>query len=138
MAFITALGLLPNSWVGKRSMRCTRRQSGGGWRVMSGGAMVMRHEQQVGGEGESGKDGNQAQENDERDWRPHSGDRLDVDEDTPTDIPVELAEGYLQEGGVRPKLDLDADEVMLMWKVRRMLHEEDYKRIFENPRVGEL
>lgn len=59
-------------------------------------------------------------------------------EQTVDELPLELVEGLLPDEASRPKFDLDVDESMLMWKVRRMLHEEDYKKIFDNPRVGEV
>lgn len=60
------------------------------------------------------------------------------DEFTMDDVPIELVEGLLGDDASRPKFDLDVDESMLMWKVRRMLHKDDYKKIFDSPRIGEL
>lgn len=75
----------------------------------------------------------------ERDFRPH-GNLGDDIEETPSDIPLELSEGYLENTDIRPKIDIDADEDMLMWRLRRMLHKDDFKRIFDsrNSRIGEL
>lgn len=53
---------------------------------------------------------------------------------------LEDAEGHLDNANVRPKIDLDADETVLLIKLRRMLHEDDFKRIFDskNRKIGEL
>lgn len=74
-------------------------------------------------------------------FRPHSVSRDDSLEDNDVDgfLPVELVEGYLENAKVGPKIDIDADEYMLMWKLRKMLHEDDFKRIFKNNlRIGEM
>lgn len=71
-------------------------------------------------------------------WRPHTVSSNDVTENITEDVPVELAEGFMSEDLTRPRFDMDADENMLMFRVRRMLHNDDYKRIFQNPRVGEM
>lgn len=83
-------------------------------------------------------------ENDEKDILQQNND-IDMQDVTDRlndyavdDVPLELVEGLLPDEASRPKFDLDVDESMLMWKVRRMLHEEDYKKIFDNPRVGEV
>lgn len=65
------------------------------------------------------------------------------DDDQPVhkdEIPVEEVEGYLENAKVRPKIDIDADEYMLMWKLRKMLHEDDFNRIFDQKsrRIGEI
>lgn len=70
------------------------------------------------------------------DWRPHTVNGEDVQEDVPEEFPLELAEGYLDDECGRPRFDLDADEKMLVFKLQRALHKDDYKRIFDNPRVG--
>jgi len=46
----------------------------------------------------------------------------------------------LDNANVRPRIDMDADEAVLLMKLRRMLHEDDFKRIFDakNRRIGEL
>lgn len=72
-----------------------------------------------------------------KEWRPHVVVNDDVVENIPDEIPLELAEGFLTED-VKPRFDMDADETMLMWKFRRMLHGDDYKRIFEKRNVGEV
>lgn len=74
----------------------------------------------------------------ENEWRPHAVSRDDVSDEVPDEVPVELAEGFMKDDLTRPRFDLDADENMLMWKVRRMLHQDDYKHIFDNRAVGEL
>lgn len=71
-----------------------------------------------------------------QEWRPHHVTDGDVNEDIPNQIPVELAEGFVDSDVTRPRFDLDTDETLLMWKLRRSLHEDDYKRIFEDPHVG--
>lgn len=53
-------------------------------------------------------------------------------------LPMELVEGHLDNVRVGPKFDIDADEYMLMWKLRKMLHEDDFKKIFDGRRVGEF
>lgn len=74
---------------------------------------------------------------DDTNFRPHVP-HVPVSDDcgdgTNTDgfLPVELVEGYLDNAKVRPKIDLDADEYMLMWKLRKMLHEDDFKKIFDS------
>lgn len=81
-------------------------------------------------------------DNDEIEFRPHAPAGDDSDEGVDSDhfLPVELVDGYLDNAKVRPKIDIDADEYMLMWKLRKMLHEDDFKKIFDpkSRRIGEL
>lgn len=62
------------------------------------------------------------------------------DGEVPAEIDIELVDGFFENAKVRPRIDLDADEYMLMWKLRRLLHEDDFERIFspKNPRIGEF
>lgn len=64
----------------------------------------------------------------------------DMSEEVSEDMPVELADGFLEGTKVRPKLDIEVDEYMLMWKLRKMLHEDDFRRIFDSSqrRIGEI
>lgn len=67
--------------------------------------------------------------------------RADELDEVPLDeVPLELVDGYLDNAKVRPKIDIDADEYMLMWKLRRMLHEDDFNKIFDqnSRRIGEF
>ena len=61
-------------------------------------------------------------------------------DDADDEIPVELVEGHLENTDVRPKLDMQADEYMVLYKLRRMLHKDDFKRIFDerSRRIGEI
>lgn len=81
-------------------------------------------------------DQEQEQEDDADKFRPHGGTGDDVKEEAGDYFPVDLVEGYLDNAKVRPKIDIDADEYMLMWKLRKMLHEDDFKKIFDNRRIG--
>lgn len=89
--------------------------------------------------GDSGKaQGGPSKDAEEPEWRPHTvrGDDADC---AVGDIPVELAEGFAErDGGTQPRFDLDADETMMLWKLRCALNDDDFKRIFEHPRVGGL
>lgn len=72
-------------------------------------------------------------------WRPHSILNNDKSIDEFTDqIPVELVEGYVENDVTRSRFDLDADESMIMLRLRRSLHQDDAKRIFDNPGVGDM
>lgn len=64
----------------------------------------------------------------------------DMSEEVSEDTPVELADGFMEGTKVRPKLDIEVDEYLLMWKLRKMLHEDDFKRIFDSSqrRIGEI
>lgn len=73
----------------------------------------------------------------EKDWRPHAVTN-DVSESITEEVPLELAEGFINEDLTLPRFDMDADENLLMFKVRRLLHNDDYKRIFQNPKVGDM
>lgn len=56
------------------------------------------------------------------------------------EVPIEHVDGLVQNANVRPMLDVDADEGMLMYKLRKELGAEDFNRIF-NPndrRIGEV
>lgn len=72
--------------------------------------------------------------------RPHHITSPDLinSENPPEEIPMELADGHVDNLEPRPKIDLDADELMLMIKLRRMLHADDFKRIFHRDAVGDL
>lgn len=70
------------------------------------------------------------------DWRPHTVSGKDVQDKAPEEIPVELAEGYVEDEGGQVRFDLDADESRMLIKLRRSLHEDDYKKIFDEPGVG--
>lgn len=77
----------------------------------------------------------------ERDWQKHDDDeKTSARADEEEDVPLELIDGVLDNARIRPKIDLDANEYMLMWKLRRMLHEDDFKRIFDqkNRRIGDF
>lgn len=85
------------------------------------------------------KQGTDGTESEEKSYvHPENSGRASEGEQAVDELPLELVEGLLPDGASRPKFDLDVDESMLMWKVRRMLHDEDYKKIFGNPRVGEV
>lgn len=68
---------------------------------------------------------------DDLDFRPHGGLRDDVGDNAEDFLPIDLVDGYLDNAKVRPKIDIDADEYMLMWKLRKMLHEDDFNKIFD-------
>lgn len=53
---------------------------------------------------------------------------------------LDVVLGHLDNAPVKPSLDMEADETILMIKLRRMLSEEDFKRIFDvkDRRIGEL
>lgn len=70
------------------------------------------------------------------DWRPHTVSGKDVQDKAPEEIPVELADGYVEDEGGQVRFDLDADESRMLIKLRRSLHEDDYKKIFDEPGVG--
>lgn len=56
------------------------------------------------------------------------------------EVKLELVEGHLENARVRPRLNIDAvDERMLMFRLRRMLHKDDFDRIFNKSdrRIGE-
>ena len=82
----------------------------------------------------------QSNENDSQAQLPRSKARLNRDEDDLDDLPIELVDGHLDNMAVRPKIDVDADETLLMIKLRRMLHKDDFDRIFDSRdrRIGEL
>ncbi len=56
------------------------------------------------------------------------------------ELRLEDVMGYMENERVKPKIDMDADETMVMIKLRRMLSEEDFNRIFNSRdrRIGEL
>lgn len=56
------------------------------------------------------------------------------------EIRLELVDGYLENAKVRPRIDMDANEYMMLWKLRTMLHADDFKRIFDEKsrRIGEI
>eukprot|EP00171_Calliarthron_tuberculosum_P019166 IDg19166t1 len=56
------------------------------------------------------------------------------------EVKLELVEGYLENAQVKPRLDIDADERMLMIRLRRSLHKDDFDRIFNkrDRRIGDL
>lgn len=78
----------------------------------------------------------------EEKFRPHGnvGRGENGDGEDSSTLPLEMVDGYLDNAKVRPKIDVDADEYMLMWKLRKMLHEDDFKRIFDTKsrRIGDL
>jgi len=71
---------------------------------------------------------------------PGKDEGKDGDGDGGVEIRLEDTEGHLDNANVRPRIDMDADEAVLLMKLRRMLHEDDFKRIFDakNRRIGEL
>lgn len=64
----------------------------------------------------------------------------DVSEELNDNIPVELADAFLDEIKSKPKLDLEVNEYLMLIKLRRMLHEDDFKRIFDSTqrRIGDI
>lgn len=97
---------------------------------------VMSAGEDGGGGGGGNADASQSQS--EEVWRPHTVTGKDSTDEMSDKVPIELAEGFLAEEGARPRFDMDADETMMLFKMRRMLHKDDFKRIFEHPRVGEM
>ena len=77
---------------------------------------------------------------DDAPFRPHAGTGDDVTEEAGEEVPLDLVGGYLDNAKVRPKIDIDADDYMLMWRLRTMLHKDDFKRIFDKKsyRIGEF
>ena len=71
-----------------------------------------------------------------KEWRPHSINGKDIQDQIPDEIPVELADGFVEDEGAKARFDLDADEAIMLLKMRRSLHEDDYKKIFNEPGVG--
>lgn len=69
-------------------------------------------------------------------WRPHTVSGKDVQDKAPEEIPVELADGYVEDEGGQVRFDLNADESRMLIKLRRSLHDDDYKKIFDEPGVG--
>lgn len=56
------------------------------------------------------------------------------------EVELDAVEGLMENEGARVRLSIDADERMMMWKLRRSLHADDFNRIF-NPRdrrIGEV
>lgn len=84
--------------------------------------------------------GGKEQDEDESVFRPHGGAGDDAGKTARDFLPVDLVGGYLDNAKVRPKIDIDADEYMLMWKLRKMLHEDDFNKIFDKKsfRIGEF
>lgn len=79
-------------------------------------------------------------EGDSVDKEKDSHESNDDAKDDGEEVPLELVDGLLENARVRPKIDIDANESMMMLKLRRMLHEDDFNRIFDkrDSRIGEL
>lgn len=56
------------------------------------------------------------------------------------EVKLEHVMGHMENDRVRPKMDINADETTVLIKLRRMLSEEDFNRIFNSRdrRIGEL
>lgn len=56
------------------------------------------------------------------------------------ELGIDDVEGVLENGPVRPMLDLNADEALLMWKLRKSLHADDFRKIFneKDRRIGDV
>lgn len=57
-----------------------------------------------------------------------------------SDVSLEDVEGLIENSNVRPKLDIDADERLLIHQLRKQLHKDDFDRIFNSKdrRIGEI
>lgn len=56
------------------------------------------------------------------------------------EVKLDLVEGHLENANVRPRLDIDVNDKVLLLKLRRMLTKADFDRIFNSRdhRIGEL
>lgn len=67
-------------------------------------------------------------------------DGLVLDEEDDDDVSIEDVGGLVDNANVRPMLDVNVDEGLLMYRLRKELGAEDFNRIF-NPkdrRIGEV